>query len=92
LASRFWRLREKLKKAKIEDGTWNQEKDWIEGLCPYILRHSYAQRMLKSGVDSIKLGVLMGHADPSQIARTYQHLIQDDQHMLEVASPAGVPA
>jgi hypothetical protein len=48
--------------------------------------------MLKSGVDSIKLGVLMGHADPSMVARVYQHLIEDDEHMLEIANPATIPA
>jgi site-specific recombinase XerD len=92
LSSRFFRLRAKMKKEKVKDGTWEADREWVKGLCPYVLRHSYAQRMLKAGVDSIKLGVLMGHADPSQIARTYQHLIQDDEHMLEVANPIGALA
>jgi integrase len=74
LASRFYRLREKMN---------------IDGLCAYTLRHSYATRMLKAGVDSVKLGILMGHKDPSMVARIYQHLTKDDEHMLSVAGSSG---
>jgi integrase len=86
LASRFWRLRTKLKKARIKEGTWEQDKHWIEGLCPYTIRHSYATRMLAGGVDSVKLGVLMGHANPAMIGKIYQHLSQRDDDMLDSAS------
>jgi integrase len=74
LASRFYRLRKKMN---------------IDGLCAYTLRHSYATRMLKAGVDSVKLGVLMGHRDPSMVAKIYQHLSQDDDYMLTVAGSSG---
>jgi len=74
LASRFYRLRKQMN---------------IDGLCAYTLRHSYATRMLKAGVDSVKLGILMGHKDPSMVAKIYQHLTQDDGYMLTVAGSSG---
>jgi integrase len=61
----------------------------IDGLCAYTLRHSFATRMLKAGVDSVKLGILMGHKDPSMVAKIYQHLAEDDGYMLTVAGSPG---
>jgi site-specific recombinase XerD len=37
--------------------------------CLTAFRHSWCHRMLKSGVDALTVSVLMGHADPSMIAR-----------------------
>ncbi len=50
----------------------NQKKVDIDGLCAYGIRHSFATEGLKNGVDSVALAVIMGHADVSMIARTYQ--------------------
>lgn len=50
-------------------------------LCAYVLRHSFATRALERGVDPITVSVLMGHSDPSTVARVYQHLSQRAEHM-----------
>ena len=54
----------------------------------YSLRHSWATNALKKGVDALTVAILMGHKDPSQLARTYQHLGHNPEHMLEQARKA----
>jgi len=54
----------------------------------YALRHSYVTDALKNDVDPVSLAVLIGHSDPSTLARIYQHLAQDQEHMLDVAKKA----
>jgi integrase len=49
----------------------------IPGLCGTVLRHSFCQRLLTSGVDSLSISVLMGHHDLTMVARTYSHLAQN---------------
>jgi len=60
----------------------------IAGLCAYGIRHSFATEGLKNGVDSVALAVIMGHADVSMIARTYQHLAKNVQYLKEQAKRA----
>lgn len=71
---RMRRLREKLK---------------IDGLCAVALRHGYITRKLKEGMDPITLGVLVGHKDPSMIAKTYQHLARDHDYLLTAVTANG---
>ena len=54
----------------------------------YALRHSWATHALQRGVDAVTVAVLMGHSDPSMLARVYQHLSHDPQHLLEQAKKA----
>lgn len=49
--------------------------------CLYHFRHSWLDRMLKSGVDALTCAILMGHRDTSMIARTYQHLTQSPDYL-----------
>lgn len=51
--------------------------------CLYHFRHSFATRKLKSGVDPLTVAELLGHADPSMLAKVYQHLSHDPSFMLE---------
>jgi len=60
----------------------------IDGLCAYGIRHSFATEGLKNGVDSVALAVIMGHADVSMIARTYQHLAKNIRYLKEQARRA----
>ena len=48
----------------------------------YALRHSWATRALEHGVDALTVGILMGHKDPSMVARVYQHLSLNPKHLL----------
>lgn len=50
--------------------------------CLYHFRHSWLDRMLKAGVDVLTCAILMGHRDPSMIAKTYQHLSQSPDYLL----------
>ena len=54
----------------------------------YALRHSWATNALQRGVDALTVAILMGHKDPSTLARTYQHLSHNPQHLLDQARQA----
>jgi len=56
--------------------------------CLYHLRHSWLDRALKRGVDALTCAILMGHRDPSTIARVYQHLSQSPDYLLNQARKA----
>ena len=47
----------------------------------YHFRHSWATRALQRGVDPITVAILMGHSDPSTLARVYQHLAHDPEFL-----------
>ena len=49
----------------------------------YSLRHSFATHALMNGIDSITVATLLGHSDPSTLARTYQHLCQSPAFLHE---------
>lgn len=57
----------------------------------YALRHSWATNALERGVDALTVAVLMGHSDPSTLARVYQHLSQNPEHLREQARRAITP-
>ncbi|MCA9195528.1 MAG: tyrosine-type recombinase/integrase, partial [Planctomycetales bacterium] len=54
----------------------------------YALRHSWATNALQAGVDALTVAILMGHRDPSMLAKVYQHLQHNPEHMLEQARKA----
>ena len=54
----------------------------------YALRHSWATNALQCGVDSLTVAILMGHQDPSMLAKVYQHLGHNPEHMLKEARKA----
>lgn len=49
----------------------------------YALRHSFATNALQKGIDSLTVAILLGHEDPSTLARVYQHLNHNPQHLLD---------
>lgn len=51
----------------------------------YALRHSWATNALERGLDSLTVAILMGHQDPSTLAKVYQHLSHNPAHLLEQA-------
>jgi len=54
----------------------------------YALRHSWATNALQRGVDPLTVAILMGHEDPSMLAKVYQHLSLNPKHLLEQARRA----
>jgi integrase len=54
----------------------------------YDLRHSWVNHSLARGLDALTVAVLMGHQDPSTMAKVYQHLSHNPSHMLEQARRA----
>ena len=54
----------------------------------YALRHSWATNALRRGVDPLTVAILMGHKDPSMLARVYQHLSHSPEHMRDQARRA----
>jgi len=57
-------------------------------LCLTVFRHSFCHRLLKSGVDALTVSVLMGHADPSMIAKVYSHLSHAPQYLRDALRKA----
>ena len=53
--------------------------------CLYSLRHAWATRALESGLDSLTVATLMGHSDPSMLARVYSHISSNPEHMAKQA-------
>lgn len=47
----------------------------------YALRHAWATRALQRGVDPLTTAILMGHSDPSMLAKVYQHLSLNPEHL-----------
>lgn len=60
----------------------------LDRVCAYGIRHSYATEGLKNDVDPVSLAMLMGHSDPSMVAKTYQHLAQNHEHLRRQANRA----
>ena len=54
----------------------------------YALRHGWATNALQRGVDPLTVAILMGHEDPSMLAKVYQHLSLNPKHLLEQARRA----
>jgi len=54
----------------------------------YALRHSWATHALERGLDAITVAVLMGHRDPSTLAKVYQHLTHNPEYLREQARRA----
>lgn len=54
----------------------------------YAFRHSWATNALKRDVDPLTVALLMGHKDPSTLARVYQHLSHSPEHMRDQAKRA----
>ncbi|MDB4614266.1 hypothetical protein OAH18_01110 [bacterium] len=53
------------------------------GYCLYHIRHTWMNRLLRSGVDAMTVAILAGHSDPSMLAKTYQHLSQSPEFLLK---------
>jgi integrase len=43
----------------------------------YHFRHTWATRALQRGIDPLTVAILLGHTDPSTLAKVYQHLAHD---------------
>jgi len=54
----------------------------------YVLRHTWMNRLLTRGVDSLTVAFLAGHSDPSTLAKVYAHLSQNPSYLLDQAKKA----
>jgi site-specific recombinase XerD len=64
------------------------EKKLGKKYCLYVIRHSWATHALARGVDALTVAILMGHRDPSTLARVYQHVSQNPEYLREAAKRA----
>jgi integrase len=60
--------------------------------CLYNLRHAFATNGLERGLDALTVAVLLGHSDPSTLARTYQHLGTNPKRLREQVMIATEPS
>jgi integrase len=68
--------------------TQRKSREFTPRYSLYALRHSWATNALLRGVDSLTVAILMGHRDPSMLARVYQHLSHRPDHLLAEARRA----
>ena len=54
-------------------------------------RHSFADRLLKAGVDPITVANLMGHRNLAMLANVYSHLNQDEEYLRDALGKATGP-
>lgn len=57
-------------------------------VCLTDYRHSLATRLLSQGVDALTVSILLGHADPSMLARVYAHINHEHSYLLEAMRKA----
>lgn len=72
ISSRFKRLEKKIGKR----------------FCLYNYRHTLTTDGIKKGVDPVSMAVLLGHSDPSTLAKIYQHVGADPEYMVKQAGKA----
>lgn len=51
--------------------------------CLTVFRHSWCQRMLESGMDSITVAALMGHANAAMVQKNYSHMDKAHDYLAE---------
>jgi integrase len=68
--------------------TQRKSREFAPRYLLYALRHSWATNALLRGLDSLTVAILMGHRDPSTLARVYQHLSHRPDHLLAEARRA----
>ena len=64
-------------------------KEHAPKYCLYTLRHSWATHALAKRIDALTVAILLGHRDPSTLAKVYQHLSQSPEYLREQARRAG---
>ncbi len=60
-------------------------------VCLYTIRHSFCQRMLIAGVDTLTVSLLMGHASTKMIMEHYQHLHASPEHFAKALNVEAAP-
>jgi len=65
-----------------------EAKRYAKKYCMTELRHSWCHHALRRGVDALSVSMLMGHADPSMVAKVYSHLSHAPEFLLEQARRA----
>ena len=81
-----WQLRAQAKRKLLNQ----RAKELLPRYSLYALRHSWATNALKRGLDSLTVAILMGHQDPSMLAKVYQHLSHNPEHLLKQARRAAM--
>lgn len=67
---------------------WKAARKHGQKYALYHFRHSWATRALQRGVDPLTVAILMGHRDPSMLAKVYQHLAHDPEFLRQAAAKA----
>lgn len=81
-----WQLRAQARRKLLAQ----RAKELLPRYSLYALRHSWATNALKRGLDSLTVAILMGHQDPSMLAKVYQHLSHSPEHLLNQARRAAM--
>ena len=68
--------------------TYKKAAEFAPRYSLYAIRHSWATNALQKGLDALTVAILMGHEDPSTLAKVYQHLSLNPQHLLDQAKRA----
>jgi integrase len=65
-----------------------EARKYGQKICLYNFHHTWASNALKRGVDSLTVAILMGHTDPSMLAKVYAHLAHDPNFLRKAANRA----
>jgi integrase len=60
--------------------------------CLYAYRHTFANRLLEAGVDSLTVSTLLGHVDGTMLAKVYSHLQRNAAHLLDAVNTVKRPS
>jgi len=71
-------LREARKKLRAKEAARHGRKYAL-----YAFRHTFANRLLAAGVDSLTVSALLGHVDGAMLAKVYSHLQQNTDYLLK---------
>jgi integrase len=73
------------RRARIKDLAREHGMKW----CLYHFRHSFATRLLESGIDALTVSALLGHADGAMLAKVYSHLSKKEHYLRQALEVAG---
>lgn len=73
------------RRKQIAELAWEHGTKWRL----YHFRHSFATRMLESGMDALTVSALLGHADGAMLAKVYSHLSKNGAYLRDAVKAAG---
>ena len=88
MASSGAKRRRNLSRRLAANSATVRRRSWLRSIAFITCATAWLDRALKAGVDALTAAILMGHRDPSTIAKVYQHLAQSPDYLRNAAKKA----